>query len=90
LDYRFVFIDGPTLRRQDGAPKCFNADILHVVARAEGPVEALLDQRIGTLWALRELMPGAKFRYDPVRKVTRIRAARAALAPGIIGALPEA
>jgi hypothetical protein len=82
-DYDFVFIDGPTLRREGGGPKCFNADILDVVARAPGEVEALLDQRIGTLWVLRELMPGAEFRYDPVRKLTRIRARRGGLAAGL-------
>jgi hypothetical protein len=83
-DYDFVFIDGPTLRRDGAGPKCFNADILDVVARARGQVEALLDQRIGTLWVLRELMPGAEFRYDPVRKLTRIRAGRGALAAGLL------
>jgi hypothetical protein len=82
-DYEFVFIDGPTLRSVPGGAKCFNADIVDIVRRAPGTVEALLDQRIGTLWTLEELMPGAAFRYDPVRKLTRIRADRHAVAAGL-------
>jgi hypothetical protein len=82
-DYEFVFIDGPTLRRDARSPKCFNADIVDIVRRAPGTVEALLDQRIGTLWALEELMPGADFRYDPVRRLTRIRADGRALAASL-------
>lgn len=73
--YDFVFIDGPTLRRGPSSQKCFNADFINIVARSGHNVAGLLDQRIGTLWAYRKLIPGAKIIYNPIKRLTRIRAA---------------
>lgn len=83
--YEFMFIDGPTLRRGPGAPKCFNADLINVLASSRGPLLALIDQRVGTLWALKELLPGCEARYDVVRSQGWNRARPAggpALLPG--------
>lgn len=71
--FDFVFIDGPTLKAQEpGARKCFNADLIDLAARADRPFRATLDQRIGTMWALKERLPRAAFSYDPVTKLTTI------------------
>ena len=88
--YDFVYIDGPTLRRAPGAPKCFSADFLNVLLRAEPGrlVRGLMDQRIGTYWVLKTLLPGATLRYDPIGQVVRIDgASRTALAPALTAGL---
>ena len=74
--YDFVFIDGPTERKDSRSPKCFNADFIQVVEKTKNPVVGLLDQRVTTYWALKSLMTGAKIRYSVVKKVTTITADR--------------
>jgi hypothetical protein len=70
--YDFVFIDGPTERRTPDAPKCFDADFIDVLLASDRKVCGLLDQRISTYWTFRELIPGARVRYHPIEKLTRI------------------
>lgn len=64
----FVFIDGPVPRRP-GGPKCFNSDILNLPVL---PHFAMLDQRILTYQALKDLLPGMRVRYHPIKKITTI------------------
>ena len=71
--YDFVFIDGPTLRTSSTAPKCFNGDFINIAKKSNHSIFGILDQRIGTFWALRKLMPNARIRYHPIKKLTFIK-----------------
>jgi len=70
--YNFVFIDGPAKRKTPDSLKCFNADLINVLMKSDQQVNALLDQRISTYWTFKDLIPGAKVRYNPIKKLTRI------------------
>lgn len=83
-DYDFVFIDGPTLRSTQSSPKCFNADIINILEKLnpDQRVDVLIDQRVGTYWVLKSLIPGAKIEYDVVKKIAKIHgASNKSLAP---------
>lgn len=73
IDYDFIFVDGPLLRKvwnDKSYPKCFNADIINILMRNPNvTLNGLLDQRIGTLWNLRKLIPKGSITYNPVKKV---------------------
>jgi hypothetical protein len=75
--YDFIYIDGPTDRKtwnDMSSPKCFNSDILNV--NKSDKFEAILDQRIWTLRALRELAPNFDYKYYPEGKYAWIRASK--------------
>jgi hypothetical protein len=72
--YDFIYIDGPTDRKKwndTSSPKCFNSDIFNI--NKSDRFEAILDQRIWTLRALRELAPNFDYKYYPAGKYARIR-----------------
>ncbi len=71
--YDFVFIDGPTLRATPSSSKCFNSDFINIIMKSNNPVTGMLDQRIGTYWALKKLLPRAAVNYYPIKKITYIR-----------------
>jgi len=78
--YDFVFIDGPTERKTPDSPKCFDADFINVLQKSEKKVFGLLDQRISTYWAFKDLIPMANVLYSPIKKLTRItKAGRSSL-----------
>lgn len=68
--YDFIFIDGPTERGSSGSPKCFNADIINITKQSKHPIKAMLDQRIWTYWILKKLLPNAKVKYYPIKKIS--------------------
>jgi hypothetical protein len=74
--YDFVFIDGPTERKTPDAPKCFDADFINVLQKANKEVVGLLDQRVSTYWTFRDLIPMANVRYNPIKKLTLITNAK--------------
>jgi hypothetical protein len=41
-------------------------------ADSDKEIQGLIDQRIHTYWTLKKLIPKAKFRYNPIKKLTRI------------------
>lgn len=70
--YEYVYIDGP-VDRKDGDKnnkKCFNADLINLVKNNDLTINALLDQRISTLWALKKLIPDGDIEYSVTRSVT--------------------
>jgi hypothetical protein len=88
-EYDFMFIDGPTVQRDRTSHVCFNSDIINVLlaSRNNQRIDALIDQRIGTYRNLRRLIPGARIRYHPVKKLTRIHGAtKASLATWLVEA----
>lgn len=87
MPYQFVFIDGPTPRRAPGSTKCFNADYINMLARCDGELAGMIDQRIFTLWAYQALLPEADLTYDVTRRLTHIKATRAALPSSLAAAL---
>ena len=67
--YDFVFIDAPTTYYPEDKEKCFDADLINLIndKKLNNPF-IILDQRIGTLWALNELIPNLKLKYNPFKK----------------------
>jgi hypothetical protein len=68
---------------------CFNSDIINVLLASNNShkIDALIDQRISTYRHLRKLIPNARIRYHPVKKLTRIHGAtKASLAPWLVEA----
>ncbi len=62
--YDFVFIDGPgTSATSDGA-KTFDFDFINVVLRSEKPVYAMVDTRMSTCWAFKNIFKEGKVLYD--------------------------
>ncbi len=84
--YEFVFVDGPAgPPRSPTEEKPFNSDFINLLLRTpDRPVAAMIDQRITTLWAFRQLMPGARIRYYPTKRVTHLVAHRRDLLPALI------
>jgi hypothetical protein len=81
LPWDFVFIDGPTeddrFKHEDNRSRtrrCILADFLNVLHRSKRNVNALLDQKITTLWAYKKLL-NAKISYNPIVKMTSIQGA---------------
>lgn len=71
LAYDFVFVDGPTDRKDFKGPKCFNADLVNLVRSGQSPrVYGLIDQRIWTYRRLKRLLPEVRFTYHPVWQLT--------------------
>lgn len=68
--YELIFIDGPTERSSPGSPKCFNADIVNIANKAKNYIKAILDQRIWTYWILKKILPNAKIKYYPIKKIS--------------------
>ncbi len=73
LPFDFVYIDGPTLSKDQGF-KSFNADLINVLLRDEkkGEIFAMLDQRVETYFALKHLAPTAQINYHPIKRLTEI------------------
>lgn len=71
--YDFVYIDGPTLRATPSSSKCFNSDFINIVMKSNIPIQGMLDQRIGTYWTLKKLLPKAEIRYHPIKKITTVK-----------------
>jgi hypothetical protein len=70
----FMYIDGPSLRKQfdnKKLDKAFNADVLF--APKSDRFRAILDQRIGTMWKLRSFMSDFEFKYNPIKRQTFIK-----------------
>jgi len=67
--YDFVFIDAPTTFYPADKEKCFDADLINLIndKKLNNPF-VILDQRIGTLWALNELIPNLNLKYNPFKK----------------------
>ncbi|RMZ49958.1 hypothetical protein EB822_10650 [Flavobacteriaceae bacterium PRS1] len=77
LNYDFIFIDGPGLRKVFGDknyPKCFNSDIINIlINNSSKNISGLLDQRIDTLWNLKKLIPNGNIKYNPIKKVAYLK-----------------
>lgn len=67
--YDYVFIDAPTTYYPEDKEKCFDADLINLLKdkKLNNPF-IILDQRIGTLWALNEIIPNLNLRYNPFKK----------------------
>lgn len=67
--YDFVFIDAPTEYYPTDKQKCFDADLINLIneKKLNNPF-IILDQRIGTFWALNELVPNLNLKYNPFKK----------------------
>jgi hypothetical protein len=83
--YEFVFIDGPAgPPRSPAVEKPFNSDFINVLLRTpERSVAAMIDQRITTLWAFRQLMPSASIRYYVTKRLTYVVAQGSNLLPAV-------
>tara|TARA_B100000242_G_scaffold17275_1_gene10575 strand:+ start:14776 stop:15540 length:765 start_codon:yes stop_codon:yes gene_type:complete len=67
--YDFLFIDAPQLYFPGDAMKCFDADLINLINDNKlNTCFILLDQRIGTLWALNKLIPPLKLKYDVIKR----------------------
>ena len=75
LNYDFIFIDGPGLRKvfmDKSYPKCFNADLINILRGSNTiSISGFIDQRIDTMWKLKKLIPKGTFRYIVFKKLTR-------------------
>ena len=70
--YDFIFIDGPgTLAPSDNAV-AFDFDYINVVRRADRPVFAILDKRLGTCYVFQKIFGAKKVRYHPARGLSYI------------------
>ncbi len=69
VGYDFVFIDAPTTYYPEDKEKCFDADLINLIndKKLNNPF-IILDQRIGTLWSLNELVPNLNLKYNPFKK----------------------
>jgi len=76
--YDLVFVDGPTNKEEmaDGSwVKIFNADFLHTLSWCQSPINAIIDQRVTTIYAMKRILEGVPIRYHPIKKLTTIRGA---------------
>ena len=74
LDYEFMFIDGPGLRKvfkDRSYPKCFNSDLVNLLVQNNHcSVTGLIDQRIDTMRKIKRLIPLGNIKYKVFRKQT--------------------
>jgi hypothetical protein len=84
--YEFVFIDGPAgPPRSPAVEKPFNSDFINLLVHTpERRVAAMIDQRITTLWAFRQLLPSASIRYYVTKRLTYVVAHRSDLLPAAL------
>jgi hypothetical protein len=84
--YDFVFVDGPAGPPRDAtAEKPFNSDFINLLLNTpDRPVAAMIDQRITTLWAYRQLLPTARIRYYVTKRLTYVVAERSNLVPALL------
>jgi len=80
LDYEFMFIDGPGLRKvfkDRSYPKCFNSDLVNLLVQNNHcSVTGLIDQRIDTMRKIKRLIPLGNIKYKVFRKQTVFQSLR--------------
>ena len=70
-DFDYIFIDGPTVRTAETAEKSFNADLVNLIEENQlSRVNGLLDERIYTYWAFKQLLPKLRIKYSVVKKIS--------------------
>jgi predicted O-methyltransferase YrrM len=67
--YDFVFSDGPDRHSPVNGEKLFNLDLIHVVARSERPVRAVVDNHYLTFYVLQKVFGVARARYSVSHKL---------------------
>lgn len=77
LNYDFIFIDGPGLRKifnDKLSPKCFNSDVINLLMNnSQMTISGLIDQRIDTVWKLKKLIPNGDIQYNVFKKCTFLK-----------------
>ncbi len=67
--YDFVFSDGPDRHSPVNGDKLFNLDLIHAIARAERPLNAVVDNHYLTFYILQKVLGPAKARYSVPHKL---------------------
>lgn len=67
--YDFVFSDGPDHRSPVNGEKLFNLDLIHVVARSDRPVRAVVDNHYLTFYILQKVFGIEHARYSVSHKL---------------------
>ena len=67
--YDFVFSDGPDRHSPINGDKLFNLDLIHVVARSDQPVRAVVDNHYLTFYILQKVFGVARARYSVSHKL---------------------
>lgn len=71
-DYDFVYIDGPTLRKDSTEEKAFNADIIKLFPNIDvDQIFFMIDQRIDTYWVLKSMFPETRIKYNVVKQISK-------------------
>ena len=67
--YDFLFIDAPQTKYPEDEKKCFDADLINLIHDSKlNDCFIILDQRIGTLWALNRILPSLNLKYNVVKR----------------------
>ena len=67
--YDFVFSDGPDRHSPVNGDKLFNLDLIHVVARSDSPVRAVVDNHYLTFYILQKVFGVEHARYSVSHKL---------------------
>jgi predicted O-methyltransferase YrrM len=67
--YDFVFSDGPDRHSPVDGDKLFNLDLIHIVARSERPVRAVVDNHYLTFYVLQKVFGIDRARYSVSHKL---------------------
>ena len=67
--YDFVFSDGPDRHSPVNGDKLFNLDLIHVVARSDRPVRAVVDNHYLTFYVLQKVFGIDRARYSVSHKL---------------------
>lgn len=67
--YDFLFIDAPQTKYPEDEVKCFDADLINLINDKKlANCYIILDQRIGTMWALNKLLPYLNLSYNVIKR----------------------
>ena len=70
IDYDYIFIDGPTFRKDKRSPKCFNADLINIIKKNKSIIiNRIIDQRILNYIIFKKLLPDADIKYNVIKKL---------------------
>ena len=73
-NYDYIFIDGPTFRKNNQSQKSFNSDLINIIKKDKNIiVNGIIDQRLLNYIVFKKLMPNANVKYDVVKKLTYLK-----------------